>query len=166
MNIHPIVVHFPIALLTLYSVVELIKSKNIVLKYNLFYSKALLLITGTVGGYFALQTGDIASHLLKSRSSILRFHEMFAQMSIMLYSFLSLGYILKLIEPYLEKRNFKYIEAVRVVTTIILSPIVSISVAIIALTTLSITGGLGGILVYGPNADFVTKILYSIFNIQ
>ena len=110
MNIHPIVVHFPIALLTLYSVVELIKSKNIVLKYNLFYSKALLLITGTVGGYFALQTGDIASHLLKSRSSILRFHEMFAQMSIMLYSFLSLGYILKLIEPYLEKRNFKYIE--------------------------------------------------------
>jgi uncharacterized membrane protein len=167
MNIHPLIVHFPIALLTVYSILELIRSKTIVEKYNLLYTKALLLFVGILGGFFALQSGDMASEMIDraSRNNILRSHEMFAQITIILYSLLALGYVLKFSLNYLAKKNFKYLEIVEDLSIIILSPIVSIGVSIIALTTLSITGGLGGILVHGPDTDFITNILYKIFNV-
>ncbi|MES2409772.1 MAG: DUF2231 domain-containing protein [Patescibacteria group bacterium] len=167
MNIHPLFVHFPIALLMLYSILELIKVKNIEEKFNLLYTKSILLFAGMIGGFVALQTGDIASHLLPrdERTSILHFHEMFAQMSIFLYGILAFGYILKFIEPYLTSTNFKFNWLVTDLRIIILSPIVSINLSILGFITLTITGGLGGILVYGPNVDFVTTFLYTIFKI-
>lgn len=167
MNIHPLFVHFPIALLGLYSFLELIKTKGIQEKFNLLHTKVILLFVGLVGGFIALQTGDIASHLLsrEERSSILHFHEMFAQMSIFLYGIMFLGYMLKFIEPYLISKNFKFGRLITDLQIIILSPIVSISLSVLGLITLSIAGGLGGILVYGPNADFVTNFLYNIFKI-
>ena len=167
MNIHPLFVHFRIALLMLYSILELVKNKKIEEKFNLFYTKVILLITGMVGGFVALQTGDMASELLprSERSSILHFHEMFAQMSIFLYGIMLFGYILKIAEPHLATKNFKYNWLVTDLRIIILSPIVSISLSILGLIALTITGGFGGILVYGPNADFATSILYNIFKI-
>lgn len=167
MNIHPLFVHFPIALLMLYSVLELIKSKKIEKRFNLFYTKIILLATGMIGGFVALQTGDIASELLSraERTSILHFHEMFAQMSIFLYGVMAFGYILKIALPYLASKNFKYNWLLTDLSIIILSPIVSMSLSVLGLIALTITGGLGGILVYGPNADFATSLLYSIFKI-
>lgn len=151
----------------LYSVLELIKSKKIDSKFNLFNTKIILLFTGMIGGFAALQTGDIASDLLSraERTSILHFHEMFAQMSIFLYGVMAFGYILKLALPYLSTKNFKYNWLIDDIRIIILSPIVSISLSILGLIALAVTGGLGGILVYGPDADFATSILYNIFKI-
>ncbi len=86
-------------------------------------------------------------------------------MSIFLYGILAFGYILKFVEPYLTSKNFKFNWFLTDLRIIILSPIVSISLSILGLIMLTITGGLGGILVYGPNADFVTSFLYTLFKI-
>lgn len=47
-NIHPLLVHFPIALLTVYSLLEAVPLKRIQKLPYWFYVKAVLLITGTI----------------------------------------------------------------------------------------------------------------------
>ena len=58
MNLHPIFVHFPIALLTLYTLCELLRFKKIKDHPAWFYLKAVLIICGTLGAAAALLTGD------------------------------------------------------------------------------------------------------------
>ena len=48
MNIHPLLVHFPIALLTIYSLLELVPFKQIYRQSYWFYTKAIILIIGSI----------------------------------------------------------------------------------------------------------------------
>lgn len=88
MNIHPIFVHFPIALLFFYSVGEFlilfpfVKEKN-KWKDLLF----VVLFVGVVFSLFTLQTGEVAEHLINAeRGSDLRNliekHALFASISV------------------------------------------------------------------------------------
>jgi len=57
MNVHPIFVHFPIALLTIYALLELIQFKKVTSWNPWFYIKASFVVFGAIGTYAALFTG-------------------------------------------------------------------------------------------------------------
>ena len=52
-NIHPLLVHFPIAFLVLYSLLEIVSLKDLNTVYGFQIQKLFLVITGFIGGLFA-----------------------------------------------------------------------------------------------------------------
>jgi len=90
-GLHPVIVHFPIAMLTLYSVFEII---------SLFYREKnfqviLLLFLGTavLSGLAAVLTGNQAAQLCGNllnaeQKNIINAHETFASAALFYYSFL------------------------------------------------------------------------------
>lgn len=160
MNIHPIFVHFPIALLVIYAVFELIRFKKISQQPYWFNIKAILLILGTVIGYATLQTGDMATELItdKSLRPLIHVHEFWAQLSILIFSALSAGYLIAWVKKY---RNI-WKPLVWLQSLVTETPLVSL-LALAGLIALFITGALGGMIVYGHQSDFLTNWVYNLF---
>jgi uncharacterized membrane protein len=87
---HPKVIHFPIALLLTYTLLEAVGA---ILKKELFSNAAyILLILGVLGAIAAVQTGQQAEHLFenwtKSSGDLLEMHEKYANLTVWLFSFL------------------------------------------------------------------------------
>jgi uncharacterized membrane protein len=87
---HPKVVHFPIALLLTYTLLETIGA---ILKKDLFSNAAyILLILGVLGAIAAAQTGEQAEHVFenwtKASADLLEEHEKYANLTVWLFSFL------------------------------------------------------------------------------
>lgn len=171
MNIHPIFVHFPIALLTVYAIAELARFKKLIAEAYYFYVKATLVIAGTLGAFSALLTGDPAEHALtdKSLRPLVETHSTFAAASTWIFTFLALVYIVLWInrsswnEKLLAGKFSKiWIVKVKVADWILHSPFVPI-LALIGLVTITITGALGGAIVYGPNVDPIVSWIYHLF---
>ena len=70
MNIHPILVHFPIALLTLYAIWELIRFKKVTAQHYWFHVKAILIIAGLVTAELALGSGEAIEKMFKEENPI------------------------------------------------------------------------------------------------
>jgi uncharacterized membrane protein len=168
MNLHPIFVHFPIALLTVYAIMELIRFKKVMRQPYWFYSKALFLMIGGLGALAALYTGDMAKAAVRSGEfmvaipnfdQVVRMHENFADLTVGIFGILAACYLFLWMQRYnfssfakkiglLPVWNFLLILAHFFVET----PFV-IFMALAGLICVTITGGLGGIMVYGPGAD-------------
>lgn len=164
MNIHPMFVHFPIALLTVYALAEIIWYKRLVLQEWWWNFKATLLLLGTLGGFAALQTGELAEEL-RSRSDLIEIHSTYATITIWIFAALLLSYVVKFVRVYMpsvvqsgwKAQVFSVVEPLGVFIEKI-----SLVLAIVGLATLTITGALGGVIVYGPNVDPVVHFIYSI----
>lgn len=164
MNIHPLFVHFPIALLTVYALAEMLwfeKIKNQAWWWNV---KALLLGVGTLGGFAALQTGEIAEEI-RGGSQLIETHSTYAAATVWIFGILALMYVIAGIRMYfgsyvqagVSGRIFTFFSTIeRVVVRI--APLL----ACVGLVTLMITGALGGAIVYGPDTDPVVSFIYSV----
>ena len=82
MNIHPISVHFPIALFTVYAVIELVWNKSFRANILTLWIKVTLLATGIVGAQVSLMTGETAEHLL-GESTLIEKHSTFCKLHCM-----------------------------------------------------------------------------------
>jgi len=172
MNIHPIFVHFPIALLATYAILELIRVKKLTDRPEWFYLKLFLLLFGTAAAFITLQTGEIAQHLLSDKSlrQLVSVHSRWAETTTALFILLACGYFVKWMRRFDISFITERTSAVRALWHIALrlqyvitdTPLV-ILLAFAGLAALTITGGLGGSIVYGPNADFVSSFIYRIF---
>ena len=150
-NLHPILVHFPIAFLSLYAVLEFIRFRKILALPYWFYIKALLVIVGALSTIPTI----LAGIAIKSGFSgdpvsvrIISFHEPFAITTSIIFGILAVGYLIAWIKG---KSNF------------ILTPAVSVILSILGLVAITVTGALGASIVYGPNLDPAVHFIYNLF---
>ncbi|MEI8338239.1 MAG: DUF2231 domain-containing protein [bacterium] len=168
MNIHPIFVHFPIALLAIYAILECFHFRKIMHKIEFFYIKFFLLITGTIGALISLSTGESASILHRDVHSLVRVHSTYATLTTIIFGILLAVYIFDWVYlVYDEKLSTSKLSKIwslkkKIIKTIFPGPVIII-LAILGLITLIITGALGGAIVYGASGDPITAFVYKIF---
>ena len=172
-NIHPLLIHFPIAFLLLYSILKILPL-NIWLPSIAWKDiKRILLIFGVIGAFLASSTGEMAEHLAKPElRNLIEIHSSFAGISTLIFTVLLLGELLSIINPYLIKkyssndRFKKLIKISKFLEKIFTNKTLTFILAIIGIISITITGILGGAIVYGNTADPLAMPLLKIFGIQ
>lgn len=160
-DLHPLLVHFPIALLTLYAVLEFLRFKFITSRLDLFHTKAILVVLGALGGVIAAQAGELAEEAFKgtSQMNLVEMHSSFAENTNILGLIIAALYIGTWIKRSAVKLPFPKITAL--CEKITMSPMI-IPAAIALLIGITITGALGGAIVYGPDTDPAVKFIYDL----
>ena len=169
-NIHPIFVHFPIALLFIYSLIKIFPFKKWFPNVSWKHIEILLLVVGVLGAFAADYTGSIAKHLLTPppNRQLVQMHALFAEISSVIYGALLLGEILYFFTPWINtKLKLVQINSLLLfIQNILTSPLVSTVLAILGLVAISITGLLGGAIVYGISADPFAAIVLHLLGIS
>ena len=147
--IHPLFVHFPIALLLIGALVLIVRRTNLFPDYTaqLHFTALLMLTLGTLGAWAAVITGEMAYKVVGRTlcdPRVVHTHETFAKLTAFLFTALTIlefanskykkGYCLK--KPNLRKAL----------------GILSIVIALSGIATISYVGHLGGKLVYQQGA--------------
>lgn len=175
MNIHPFFVHFPIALLAVYSLLEIGGYLFPIIRRQswLFSVKAFLLFTGVLTAFAALATGEIAEELIEgsARSYILEVHSPFAAATTLLYVILAAAYLVRIFDTtgwgsriagtnrfMVWSWNFK-----KRFWGFIMNSWLLPAIALLALVGMTITGALGAAIVYGPDIDPLVSFIYHLF---
>lgn len=170
MDIHPIFVHFPIALLTIYAIAELIRFRKLINTIYWFYVKAILVIVGTLSAFLALNTGEGAEDSVsRSLRPLVEMHSSFASVSTWIFGIIAIIYLIS----WINKSEFnqriqvssignQWNKVVVIVNRILNSSFI-ILLALIGLVLITITGGLGGAIVYGPDIDPIVNFIYHLF---
>ena len=164
MNIHPIVVHFPIAFLVVYALCELLRFRKITGQPYWFYLKAFLVIVGISVALVAYQAGEAIEHLFEAEyGEVVRAHALFARISIMLFGILAASYFIAWLNRLKTINSSSWRMLTRIQTLVLETPVVII-LAVLGLIAISITGALGAAIAHGPDMDpfvsFVYKLLF------
>ena len=166
MDLHPIFVHFPIALLTVYALMEMISFKKIAQKEYWFYVKFFFLVIGVIGAFAALYTGNLAQHNYARDSierQIIRVHQSFAISSTIVFGVLAFAYIISFMQKRFNVAENQIWKLILKIKDVVLNRYISFFLALLGLACISITGALGGSIVYGPDADPFVSFVYHFF---
>ncbi|MDE2311722.1 MAG: hypothetical protein KGJ93_01350 [Patescibacteria group bacterium] len=176
MNLHPIFVHFPIALFTLYALLEFLRFNKIQNQPYFFYLKAFLVMTAGLGALASYATGDQPAHIMRTTikadpalRATLFWHENFAKLTVALIGLNAAAYFV----AWLQREEFLrwpansawekiWLWLVKIDNSVINSRWI-VALAIAAFISVSVTGGLGGILAYGDKADPFFAYFYHLF---
>ena len=179
MNIHPLLVHFPIGFLVAYSVLEIGTYIWPMLRRQswVFPVKAFLLIVGALAALAALVTGNIAKGAFGTTDlqyPVIRVHESFAIATTILYCILAAAYLVRIFDKngwgdrmvgtssFLSGIwNFK-----KRFWNLVLDTWLLPFLALFALIGMTVTGALGAAVIYGPNIDPIVSSIYHLFWVQ
>ena len=165
-NLHPIFVHFPIALLFLYSIIKILPFKKWFPSVAWRDIERVLLFVGILGACAALLTGDTAEHLVHPNRQLVDAHSTFAEVATWLYAALLVGEISAIINAKQYIKNSQSISSVlRFVERVFCNPLLSGIIAFIALVAISLAGLLGGVMAYGLTADPFAPIILKLLGI-
>ncbi len=170
---HPLVVEFPRALLTVYADLEFAFLLPVVRKFPWNeYVKAAFLFFGVAGAGMAVISGETAQHIVRaadpSKRQLIQLHSSYADITTFIFCILVAAYALKLLLDLwpAEGRQspvFKLSQGFQPLTVFILSTPVRLFLALAGLIGISITGALGGALVYGASIDPFVSFVYGLF---
>ncbi len=164
-NIHPLFVHFPIAFLVLYSVIKILPVERWIASVSWRPIQRLLLLVGVMGAFVSSSTGEMAEHIVKANHNLVEMHSFFAGASTWIYGILLVGEILFFVNSYLARKNIytsihSFLKSIEIIIT---QKAFSKILAFLGLIAISVTGLLGGVIVYGVSADpiapFVLQLL-------
>ncbi len=175
-NIHPILVHFPIALLTIYALLEIASLQFIPFsKYARdargVLIKGFLVIVGSVSTATALMSGEAAEHSVlndlivsgadtTALSHLIETHSTYATLTAIVFAIIALSYLsLWLSGVSTENGIIKKIDSFFIY---IRNQYVISILALVGLILVTITGALGGALTHGPDIDPVVKYIYGL----
>ncbi len=168
MNLHPIIVHFPIACLVLYSLIEIGSLFSPRIRKNLEITKYFLLIIGILGTFGALQSGEIAQQSFW-RSDLIHTHEEFGEKSHITYIIIWCFYLAKFIInkrifiKYWTKREKSHLSWFITFVNSSISRYIIACISLIGVVLLSITWALGWAISHGQDTDPIVSIVYDIF---
>ena len=170
MNIHPAIVHFPVALLTLYAILELIPVR-LYTKSSWSWVhpvKVFLLFFGVVFAKIALLTGETLEHAVRQNVPQILYlverHSFFANITITIFGLLALAYLFEL--SFVKRLRIKFPKWIEYIISVYLKIFcrpVRVLLALGGLIAVSITGALGGSLAYGFSNDPFTAFVYHLF---
>lgn len=169
MDLHPIFVHFPIALLVVYGFMELIRFKKLTDNESWNYAKAGIVIVGIIFAFIALSSGEGAEEAIEATNNqlnleITEVHSTFAGIATTIFLISAIGYLIWIINQlWLSKNYNKYWKFALKIQSMILSKYIIIPIAILGIVAMVITGALGGIIVYGTGKDPLADIIYHLF---
>ena len=167
-NLHPIIVHFPIALLTLYSAIKVLPVRRLLPRIAWRDAERVLLLFGVLGAFAALATGNTAERFLRPSREILDAHSTFAHIATLLYVLLLVGELTAMANARFALSWSAYPRVKKIflmLETILCHTIFSGILATIAFLALAITGLLGGVMVYGTSADPLAGLVLKVLGI-
>ncbi len=159
-NIHPLFVHFPIALLCIYSIIKVLPMQRWLPRIAWKDIERILLAVGVLTAFIALSTGETAEDLIRPDHNLVETHSTFATISTWLYAAILIGEIASFLVVKFNNPLLVFIK--RILANEWFSKIL----AVIALVCLAITGLLGGVMVYGTSADPFAGIILGILGIS
>lgn len=180
MNLHPVVVHFPIAFLSCYAVFELIRFKKLLQQDWWFFVKAVALFAGEAGAalailvsdqaQLALFKGQVASPLADPWKTV-SLHELWAHITLVVFGVLAFGYALSILRRWNLRRylqNKAWLAKLwdvyaRMVEYWIVETPLAVLLALFGLVAVTVAGALGGSIVYGSNNDPLVHLIYTLF---
>lgn len=166
-DLHPIIVHFPIALLFLYSLIKILPLERFVPQFNWRHIRQAFLAFGFLGAAASLMTGEIAESLSRPNHQVVEMHSTFAALATWLYGILLVSEFIVPVNEFLAKKNVSALLKVTTPIAKLLAPkFLNIVLAIVALVAIFVTGLLGGVMVYGTSADPLAPMVLSILGIN
>ncbi len=167
-NIHPLFVHFPIALLFLYSIIKILPLKRWVPSVSWKDIERVLLLVGVLGAFAGLITGEIAEEIARPSHDLVEMHSLFATTATWMYGLLLLGEILAVGLPWgsTKIKSANILKAATAIKDLLTHPILSTTLAVLGLIAISITGLLGGVMVYGTSADPFAAVVLKMLGIE
>ena len=177
MMLHPIVVHFPIALLTLYSGLELLRWRRCAELPFWTPLKGFLVIVGSGSSFLALATGKLLEDQFRNDPILYRVveaHSFWANITTWVYALLALAYLLVLADRlgWIGVVEQSWSNAARLSSVLrraaawadtLTQSLGGALVALVGLIALTITGALGGSLIYGPAVDPIVELVYRLY---
>ena len=167
-NIHPLFVHFPIALLVVYSVLTILPLPKWFPKFAWRQIRQIVLLFGVLGAVAASSTGEIAEKLVRPDHDLVEMHAFFAATSTWIYGVLLVGEVLLYVNNFLQKKGMftSVIPFLLWVEKCITHRIVTALLAFLGLLAISVTGLLGGVMVYGATADPVAPFVMNLLGLS
>jgi len=170
---HPFIVHFPIALLTLYAICELVRFKNVTTQHFWFHLKAFLVITGSAASILAIGTGEMVADMFREmpeKNAIVPVHAILAEITSSVFLLLAISYAVlwaerDAINDSIEKRSWfrKSISRLTPFAKIIAETPISLVLAFTGIIGVTLTGALGGAMVHGIDSDPFITFFYRLF---
>lgn len=174
MNIHPILVHFPIAILTIYAILELLRFKRLQQLSGWWYAKAYTAIVGAVSVSAAFASGDETGgrSVLDpvTHAKVFELHQTWASITVTIFVIIGAHYLIELLRRnpsvirFTEKSHLtqQIWNILSRLSRFIGTPIVLVVLALAGLCAITITGGLGGSMVYGADVDPFVSLIYKL----
>lgn len=166
-------VHFPIALLTVYAILELLTIHKFFRSAAWTHVRSALVIFGSGAAMITLQTGEIAAELnyygVEDANALVSMHSTWATTATVIFGIIAGAYLLSILKENVRLNSY-YLRLPKIITQLLdlaiklitKSPL-RILLAIGGLVAITITGGLGGALIYGPDIDPAISIIYHLF---
>ena len=168
-NIHPIFVHFPIALLFVYSIIKILPFRKWFPNVAWQDIERVLLVFGIGGAFLSLSTGEQAEHLTRPNESLVETHAFFASFTTWMYGLILIGEVLN----YINTKNFSFINKINYlpklltwIEKVLTNQNLVLILVVAGFIALFLTGVLGGVLVYGTTADPLAPFILKLLNIK
>lgn len=167
-NIHPIIVHFPVALLFVYAVLKILPVQKWFPTIAWRQIQNTFLFFGVVSAFVATSTGELAQELSSPRRDLVEMHETFASMTVWFFSLILVGEILKALEgKIISNINISWLKNLLLnITKLLTNKSFAIVLALFGLVAVVVTGLLGGVMVYGLSADPLAPLVLKILGIE